>query len=100
MRTAPSSARVTVGAEQALEERGRRCSEESSFSFAFPLALALFFGAESSEMESAGPARGEERNVCDFGRCLIAGSTSVEGPTLREREKSAEKGLASVVDIS
>ena len=98
MRTAPSSAKVTVGAEQALEERGRRCSESS---LAFPLTLvALFFGAESSEMERAGPARGEERNVCDFGRCLIAGSTRVEGPTLREREKSAEKGLASGVDIS
>ena len=99
MRTAPSSARVTVGAEQALEERGRRRCSESRSSFAFPL-VALFFGAESSEMERAGPARGEERNVCDFGRCLIAGSTSVEEPTLREREKSAEKGLASVVDIS
>ena len=96
MRTAPSSARVTVGAEQALEERGRR----SVSAFDFPLAVALFFGAESSEMERAGPARGEERNVCDFGRCLIAGSTSVDGPTLREREKSAENGLASVVDIS
>lgn len=78
VRTAPSSASVTV-------TRGGVV-----LPFPFPFSVA------SSVSDSAGPASGDERNVCDFGLAR-AGESAGDRPRL---EKSAEWGRGRVVAIA
>lgn len=78
VRTAPSSASVTV-------TRGG-----DVLPFPFPFSVA------SSVSDSAGPASGDERNVCDFGLAR-AGESAGDRPRL---EKSAEWGRGRVVAIA